>query len=245
MSTKRQSARGIGGSDGVALVALGSELVRCGLATMLRDLGAFREVLDSGDFDHSMELLHSGRPEVLVVSAPVEQDKAEKLARTAADHDVRVLLLLRTACDQTLERVAAMPADGYLLEGELTPETLRSTLTDLDSGLVPVPQPVARRLLAKIRPAFAKTGTAALDGPAPVDGDRAASPLTSREQQTLALMAEGLSNKQIARRLGISEHGAKRHVANILAKLNCSNRTLATAVALRRGLVSPPGRRPR
>ncbi|WP_144070101.1 response regulator transcription factor [Nonomuraea indica] len=49
----------------------------------------------------------------------------------------------------------------------------------------------------------------------------------------------------MARRLGISEHGAKRHVANILAKLNCSNRTLATAVALRRGLVSPPVKRPR
>ena len=60
---------------------------------------------------------------------------------------------------------------------------------------------------------------------------------TPREQQTLALLVEGLPNKQIARRLGISEHGAKRNVANILAKLNVPNRTLAAAKAVRDGLV--------
>ena len=57
-------------------------------------------------------------------------------------------------------------------------------------------------------------------------------------RQALVLLAKGMSNKQIARRLNISEHGAKRHVANVLAKLNCPNRTLAVALALRHGLVS-------
>ncbi|MFD0626787.1 response regulator transcription factor [Streptomyces sanglieri] len=58
-----------------------------------------------------------------------------------------------------------------------------------------------------------------------------------REQQVLALLAQGFSNKQIARRIGISEHGAKRHVTNLLAKLNSPNRTLAVALALQEGLV--------
>ncbi|MCI4066752.1 LuxR C-terminal-related transcriptional regulator [Micromonospora sp. R77] len=62
--------------------------------------------------------------------------------------------------------------------------------------------------------------------------------LTPRERQALKLLAEGLSNKQIARRLGISEHGAKRHVGNVLAKLNCPNRTVAVTVALNHGLLT-------
>jgi DNA-binding NarL/FixJ family response regulator len=56
--------------------------------------------------------------------------------------------------------------------------------------------------------------------------------LTPREQQALSLLTQGMSNREIARRLGISEHGAKRHVANVLAKLNCPNRTLAAAMAI-------------
>ena len=60
--------------------------------------------------------------------------------------------------------------------------------------------------------------------------------LTPREQQALVLMVDGMSNKQIGRRLQISEHGAKRLVANILAKMDCNNRTLAVSRALREGL---------
>ncbi len=64
--------------------------------------------------------------------------------------------------------------------------------------------------------------------------------LTRREREVLQALSEGLSNKQIARRMAISEHGAKRHVANIMAKLNCPNRTLAVSKALREGLCPPP-----
>jgi DNA-binding CsgD family transcriptional regulator len=60
--------------------------------------------------------------------------------------------------------------------------------------------------------------------------------LTPREQQVLVLMVEGLSNKQIGRRLDISFHGAKRLVASILAKLDSPTRTVAVARALREGL---------
>jgi DNA-binding NarL/FixJ family response regulator len=62
--------------------------------------------------------------------------------------------------------------------------------------------------------------------------------LTSREHEVLGLLAQGMSNKQIARRMDISEHGVKRHVTNLLAKLNAPNRTLAVAVALQDGLIT-------
>ncbi|MFI8951791.1 response regulator transcription factor [Streptomyces sp. NPDC053750] len=65
--------------------------------------------------------------------------------------------------------------------------------------------------------------------------------LTPRELEVLHLVAEGLSNKQAARRLQISEHGVKRLVGNVLARLNCPNRTLAVVRAMEDGLLSGVG----
>ena len=67
------------------------------------------------------------------------------------------------------------------------------------------------------------------------DGDV---PLTSRELEVLALLAEGASNKVIARRLGISVHTAKFHVASLLDKLDAVGRTEAVAHAARRGVIN-------
>lgn len=61
--------------------------------------------------------------------------------------------------------------------------------------------------------------------------------LTHRELQVLRMMADGLANKEIAAQLGISEHTAKFHVAQILAKLDVNTRTEAVALGIRRGLV--------
>lgn len=63
-------------------------------------------------------------------------------------------------------------------------------------------------------------------------------PLTPRERQVLELLAEGLANKAIAARLGISDQTAKFHVSSICGKLGASNRTEAVRVGLRRGLLT-------
>jgi DNA-binding NarL/FixJ family response regulator len=81
-------------------------------------------------------------------------------------------------------------------------------------------------LVAGDRPPFA-------DGEAAVD-----EPLTARELQVLELLGEGLSNRGIARRLGISDQTVKFHVSSVLAKLGASNRTDAVRRAARRGLIA-------
>jgi len=79
------------------------------------------------------------------------------------------------------------------------------------------------------------TSTAALP---PLDDELVDEPLTPRELEVLALMAEGLSNKRIATRLGISDQTVKFHVASIGGKLNAVNRTDAVRRGLRRGLIA-------
>ncbi len=98
------------------------------------------------------------------------------------------------------------------------------------AGLVALPARDAAALLARgagdVRAA-----------PAPRAAPAAAGPLSAREREVLALMAEGLANKQIAPRLGISEHTVKAHVAAVFAKLGAGTRAEAVVTAARRGLL--------
>jgi DNA-binding NarL/FixJ family response regulator len=64
--------------------------------------------------------------------------------------------------------------------------------------------------------------------------------VTARERQVLSLLAEGLTNRQIAQRLVVSEHTVHRHVTNILRKLDLPSRTAAAALAVRAGLAEKP-----
>jgi DNA-binding NarL/FixJ family response regulator len=92
-----------------------------------------------------------------------------------------------------------------------------------DAGLVLLDLPIAATSLAI---------PASLVAPAPLT-----EPLTARELQVLQLVAQGLPNKGIARRLGISENTAKFHVASLCGKLGASSRTEAVTIAARRGLI--------
>jgi DNA-binding NarL/FixJ family response regulator len=101
------------------------------------------------------------------------------------------------------------------------------TIAAAARGLCVLPRDVLRGLQTDAHPA---------DDPLRSGGDRDG-PLTARELEVLAAMADGASNKAIARRLGISFHTAKFHVAGILAKLDADSRTEAVTKAAQLGLV--------
>jgi DNA-binding NarL/FixJ family response regulator len=92
---------------------------------------------------------------------------------------------------------------------------------------------LARDRLVGLGALTEERAAAALQAERPV-GERSA--LSAREAEILRLIAEGLSNKQIAARVTLSEHTVHRHVANILVKLRLSSRTAAAAYAVKHGL---------
>ena len=109
---------------------------------------------------------------------------------------------------------------------EASSSELRAAVAAAAHGFTVVPAPLGSRLLP------APLGTAD-----PGDSDRSET-LTPREREVLELLGEGLSNREIADRLGISEHTAKAHVASVFGKLGASNRTEAVSRGLRRGLIT-------
>ena len=159
------------------------------------------------------------RPDILIISAQ-DDDTTMRLAQETRLQNIQYLLLLHEphAEDSILQRT---PAYARLSIRSLTTERLHQALSRLrrtDTGPFTAETSLAdRSRLGRVplMPSF-----------------------TPREQEALSLLAAGMSNKEIADNMGISEHGAKRHVGRLLAKLNCPNRTLAVTSALRLGLLT-------
>lgn len=135
----------------------------------------------------------------------------------------RLILLVCTLDRHRLSAAARLPVDAILREDDLSVPKLADILAALDRDMVAVSRDTMRQLLALA----AESNEITSQRPA----------LTARELDALRLMAIGSSNREIANCMHITEHGAKRHVANVLAKLGCQNRTMAAALAIRMGLV--------
>jgi DNA-binding NarL/FixJ family response regulator len=126
----------------------------------------------------------------------------------------RIVVLTMYRGDEDIHRALNAGAVTYLTKDSIVDE-LVTIVRQVHAGGHPIPDNV-RRILANRK--------------------RQAS-LTVREIEVLALLAQGLRNKEIAAGLGLSEETAKVHVKNILSKLNVNDRTAAVTVALRRGLI--------
>lgn len=204
-------------------MSLPNEVSRWGLTYMLRSLSLVNSVHGCADFREAVPLLESHPFDIALISADTLAD-FERISSVAAKHSVKTVALLRDASEDVVAQAATLTADGYLLESTVDRQSLEDALLRLQRGDMALPSSLARKLITELRRrGQPRTSTVRL---------------TPRERQVLDLLAEGMSNKQIGRQLGISAHGAKRHVANVLAKLNCPNRTLAVAYAIRYGLLS-------
>lgn len=204
------------------LVFADNELARRGLSDMLSSLDSVTEVSTfvASHPDH----VPCDPYDILVLACDdLAATGPYRVADAAFSQGAKILLLLGRRAE-SLDAVTRFPSNGFLIQDDVTEDALAQALNRIVSGEIPMPAMLANRLLERAR------------GTAPqLRAD--CTKLTPRERETLLLLVEGLSNKQIARRMLISQHGVKRLVANILAKLNCSNRTLAATVAIKEGLL--------
>jgi two-component system nitrate/nitrite response regulator NarL len=141
---------------------------------------------------------------------------------------VKVVMLTVSEADEHLFEAIRFGAQGYLLKDLRPPELfelIRAVMRD-EAALSPA---IAGRLLGQIRDAGMEARVAATEEPETPS-------LTRRELEVLRLVAEGLSNKEIASKLFITEGTVKNHVHNALEKLQLENRAQAAAYIVRKGL---------
>lgn len=168
------------------------------------------------------------------VRAGLEALMSSSPGLSLAEQDADVLLAAAT-----LDDLAAGPPIVLLGEPVWNPQAIRLGVRamlphDAASGEIVAAIHAAANGMAVVDPRDLEGWIAGLSAPAP---QAETGPLTPREIEVLAMMAEGAANKAIAWKLQISEHTAKFHVASILGKLNAGTRAEAVALGMKRGLI--------
>jgi DNA-binding NarL/FixJ family response regulator len=194
-----------------------------------------------GEADSGLEALERVRatsPDVVVmdVNMPGSGGVEGVRAIRSAGFTTKIVMLTISEDDDDLFDAIRAGANGYLLKN-IRPEALFEDLRGVVRGESPIAPGIAGKLLDALREGPARPRTQ----PTSAEGEAA---LTRRETEILQLVAAGLSNKEIAAQLVITEGTVKNHVHNALEKLHLSNRTQAAAYTVAQGLVPPPLERP-
>jgi DNA-binding NarL/FixJ family response regulator len=220
-------------SDGVIGVLLVDDhaIVRRGVQAYVASVPTLRVLGEASDGQQAVELLHqwqtTGEPLPDVVLMDLQMPRMDGVAATAAiaraHPGVKVVILTSFGEVERVHAALAAGAAGYVLK-DADPAEVATAITAAAAGEVHLDSAVARQLARRMA--------------APQAG---LTSLTVREREILALVAQGHSNRDIADELVISERTARTHVSNVLSKLQLSSRTQAALLAIREGLIPPPG----
>ena len=208
-------------------------LVRDGLRVQLGYASDIEVVGEGSDGEQAVALAHREHPDVLLMDIRMPRvDGIEATRRIAADpttSGVRVLILTTFDLDEHVYAALAAGASGFLLK-DATPEEIVHAVRVLATGESLLAPRVTSMLIREFasRPTMGRLRAAeALDA------------LTDREVEVLQLVAQGLSNAELADRLVISHATAKTHVSRILAKLGLRDRAQLVVAAYEAGLIVP------
>jgi DNA-binding NarL/FixJ family response regulator len=202
-------------------------VVRAGLAGLLSDEPSMDVVGQAADGEQAVRLAAELAVDVVLMDLrmPGLDGVAATRQITKADATVRVLVLTTYESDEYLLAAIEAGASGYLLKASPPEEIVAGVLATAE-GTAALSPSVATRLVARAR-------SGGKSEPAP---DSQPGFLSPREHEVLALVAQGCSNRQIARRLMIGEATVKTHLLNLFAKLEVSDRTRAVTRAQELGL---------
>ncbi|MEU4545524.1 response regulator transcription factor [Nonomuraea dietziae] len=209
------------------VVADDQELVRGGFSMILDAQPDIDVVAEAADGIEAVALVREHRPDVLLLDIRMPRMDGIEAARLVGK-ETKVLMLTTFDLDDYVYDALRAGASGFLLK-DVRRDDLVNAVRVVAAGESLLAPTVTSRLIAEFasRPAAAS-----------VSAERLAV-LTVREQETLALIARGLSNAEIAAELVVSEHTVKTHVSNVLAKLGLRDRVQAVIVAYETGLAVP------
>ncbi len=205
------------------LIADDHPLIREGLRGLLAAEPDLELVGEAADGSEAVEKTNQLRPDVVLLDLlmPVKSGIEAIIEIKEKDPAARILVLTSFADDEQVFPALRAGALGYLLK-DSSPQDLLRAIRSVYRGESSLHPAIARRLVLQFsQPAVDSTPE---------------NPLTQREVEVLKLVAEGLSNQNIADELFVSERTVGKHVGNILEKLHLANRTQAALYALREGL---------
>jgi DNA-binding NarL/FixJ family response regulator len=213
------------------LLADDQALVRGGFHSILEGQDDMDVVGEAADGDEAVEQALALRPDVVLMDIRMPRlDGIEATRRLLAQRPegTRVLILTTFDHDEYVYEALRAGASGFLLKSA-PPRELAAAVRTVAGGQALLAPEITRRMIEEY-----------IRRPAPGAGPPAAlAELTPRELEVLQLIAEGLSNAEIAGRLFLSEPTVKSHVGRIFAKLDLRDRAQAVILAYESGLVSP------
>jgi len=195
-------------------------LVRKGVAAIIANEPDMCLVAEAATGHHAVELFRLHQPDVTLMDLRLpEMDGIEAIRQIRQEFpEARILALTSYDGDQDIYRALDAGVRGYLLKEMAHIEVVRA-IRQVHAGKRVIPSEVAERLTEYFPEA----------------------PLTARETEVLGYVAKGLSNKEIANRIGTASGTVKMHLQNILGKLGAADRTHAVTTALERGILRLDG----
>jgi DNA-binding NarL/FixJ family response regulator len=211
-------------------------LFRRALATLISAQFDMTVVGEGENGRDALDKVRALRPDLVVmdVNMPVASGPEGVIAIRSAGFTMPIVMLTVSEDDDDLFESIKAGANGYLLKN-VRPEQLFDDLRGVMRGEAPIAPAVASKLLDALRTGGLPSRSTAAN----VAQAQQESVLTRREFEILQLVADGLSNKEIANELTITEGTVKNHVHNALEKLHLTNRVQAAAYAVRLGYGTP------
>jgi DNA-binding NarL/FixJ family response regulator len=198
------------------------QVVRRGLRTFLEVQDDIEVVGEASDGAEGVARAEELRPDVVLMDIKMPGTDGIEALRTLRDlqNPARVLIVTSFTEQRTVVPALRAGAAGYVYK-DVDPEALAGAIRSVHAGHVLLQPEVAGALLAQDNPG---------------GGQGRGTTLTEREREVLTLIADGRSNREIARALVLSEKTVKTHVSNILMKLDLADRTQAALWAVRHGI---------
>jgi DNA-binding NarL/FixJ family response regulator len=203
-------------------------LVRTGLSMMLAGAEDLRIVAEADDGDKVGSLVAEHTPDVVLMDIRMpDMDGLEATRLVTASSDVKVLILTTFDLDEYVYAALRGGASGFLLK-DTPPGELLSAIRVVAAGDALLAPGITKRLIKEF----------ATRPPLPIHRGSLPPTITEREREVLVLVAQGLSNREIAEHLHIGPGTAKTHVGHLLTKLAARDRVQLVIIAYRTGLVT-------